>query len=76
MSKFLLSLTFSILYIIIVYQPAYAYIDPSTGSYLLQLLLAGLLGALFAVKMFLRNLKSYFSNLLNKGESLNNDKLS
>jgi hypothetical protein len=31
---------------------ASAYIDPSTGSYVLQLLLAGLLGALFALKVF------------------------
>jgi hypothetical protein len=36
---------------------AHAYIDPSTGSYLLQMLLAGLLAAAFAIRMFWRNLK-------------------
>ena len=32
-------------------QDAHAYIDPASGSYLLQFLLAGLLGGLFALKM-------------------------
>lgn len=40
--------------VVILWLPsrAAAYIDPSTGSYVLQLLLAGLLGALFALKVF------------------------
>ena len=33
-------------------QPLAAYIDPGSGSYLLQILVAGLLGASFAVKRF------------------------
>ncbi len=40
---------------------ALAYIDPGTGSYLFQMLMAGLLGSLFAVKMAWRNIKCYFS---------------
>lgn len=40
-------------------REAKPYIDPGTGSYLLQLLLAGVFGASFAVKMFWRNIKSY-----------------
>jgi hypothetical protein len=41
---------------LILFFPATArgYIDPGTGSYVLQLLLAGLLGALFALKVFWR----------------------
>ncbi len=42
---------------------AHAYIDPSTGSYLLQILLAGLLGALFTLKIFWRNFKGFFGRL-------------
>lgn len=48
-------------FLIISYDNAYAYIDPSTGSYILQMLLAGLLGALFVLKTYWRNLKSFFS---------------
>ena len=33
-------------------SPAHAYLDPATGSYVFQILMAGLLGALFALKMF------------------------
>ena len=39
----------------------FAYLDPGTGSYLLQLALAGLLGASYAVKHFWTRLKSLFS---------------
>ncbi|UCE25976.1 MAG: hypothetical protein JSU74_13285 [Candidatus Zixiibacteriota bacterium] len=43
---------------------AHAYIDPSTGSYMLQILLAGLLGALFTLKIFWRNLKGFLTRFL------------
>jgi hypothetical protein len=35
---------------------AQAYLDPGTGSYLVQILIGGLLGGLFAVGMFWRRL--------------------
>jgi hypothetical protein len=38
-----------------------AYLDPGTGSYLLQLLLAGLLGAIFIVRAFWGRIKSFFT---------------
>jgi hypothetical protein len=37
-----------------------AYLDPGSGSYLLQLILAGLLGAGFAVRMFWGRIKEFF----------------
>jgi len=46
---------------------AYAYIDLGTGSYILQLAIAFLLGALFKWKVILRNIKSFCKNLLSKG---------
>ena len=33
-------------------QPAHAYLDPGTGSYAVQVGIAGLVGALFSLKMF------------------------
>lgn len=41
----------------------HAYIDPGTGSYLLQMLIAGGLGALYAIKTYWAHIKSYFSRL-------------
>jgi hypothetical protein len=41
--------------------PAAAYIDPSAGSYLLQILAAGFFGAMFALRIFWDRIKSFFS---------------
>jgi hypothetical protein len=48
----------------------FAYLDPGTGSYLLQLALAGLLGASYAVKHFWARLKGLFSR---SGTAAQND---
>lgn len=52
---------------------AHAYLDPGTGSYFLQILLAALLGAAFAVKSFWRNIKSYIANLFSNRGSTEDD---
>jgi len=39
----------------------FAYIDPGVGSVLIQCLIAGVVGAAFAVKLFWRNIKAFFS---------------
>lgn len=38
-------------------KPAHAYIDPGTGSYVLQVVVASVLAALFVVKSTWRNIK-------------------
>ncbi len=43
---------------------ALGYLDPGSGSYLLQLLIAGALGTLFAVKMFWGRIKGFFAERL------------
>jgi hypothetical protein len=40
-----------------------AYLDPGTGSFLLQLLLATALGGLFMVKTFWKRIKNFFMRL-------------
>ena len=42
-------------------QKAYAYIDPGSGSYFLQLLIAGLLGALYSIKIFWNRIRSFLT---------------
>jgi len=49
-------------------QNAHAYIDPGTGSYILQLIIAGLVGALYAVKLFWARIKLFFTSLLSYGK--------
>ncbi|MHC4214827.1 MAG: hypothetical protein ACYSWP_15805 [Planctomycetota bacterium] len=43
-----------------------AYIDPGTGSLIIQVLLAALIGAGFAVKIFWTKIKSFFSKVFGK----------
>jgi hypothetical protein len=45
---------------------AHAYLDPGTGSYILQLALAALVGALFAVRLFWGRIKAFFKKLFSK----------
>lgn len=40
-----------------------AYLDPGTGSFLLQLLLATSLGGLFLIKTFWKRIKAFFIRL-------------
>jgi hypothetical protein len=42
---------------------AYAYLDPGTGSYFLQVLLAAILGALFTLRIFWIRIVSYVKNI-------------
>jgi Na+/proline symporter len=42
---------------------AYAYLDPGTGSYIVQLLIGGLLGGLFAVGLFWRRVIAWLRRL-------------
>lgn len=46
--------------------PLHAYIDPGTGSYVLQLLVAGILGSLYALKVYWRSLRHFFGSLFSK----------
>jgi glucan phosphoethanolaminetransferase (alkaline phosphatase superfamily) len=58
-----------ILAVILIFWPirkTHAYIDPGTGSYIIQVMIGGLLGAAFALKVYWKKVKAYFSNLLSK----------
>jgi hypothetical protein len=45
---------------------AHAYIDPATGSYILQIVIAGVLAGLFALKRYWARAKLFFSGLFYK----------
>jgi hypothetical protein len=42
---------------------AYAYLDPGTGSFMLQVIVGFLVGAIFAIKMFWANIRGFLSEL-------------
>ncbi len=43
--------------------PAYAYLDPGTGSMLLQLMLGGVAGVLVVGKLYLRRVTDFFRSI-------------
>jgi len=48
-------------------RDASAYLDPGTGSYIFQIIVAGILGALFTVKLYWNKIKTFVrSSLLGK----------
>ncbi|MBN2464758.1 hypothetical protein JXD38_03925 [candidate division WOR-3 bacterium] len=47
---------------------AQAYLDPGTGSYVLQLLLGTLLGGLFALGLFWRRVLAFIKRLFRRGK--------
>ncbi len=49
---------------------AYSYLDPGTGSYLIQILAAAIFGSLFAIKMFWGKIKEFF-NTKSSGKNKN-----
>lgn len=61
------------LFLLMLPQPADAYIEPGTGSYLLQIILAALVGGIFAIKRFYWNIKDFFARHLSKADKKNKD---
>lgn len=45
-------------------RPAYAYIDPGTGSYVIQVAIASVVGALFAAKMFGKKTIAFINKII------------
>lgn len=50
------ALALTVCLLLMTVRPAHAYLDPGTGSYAIQIGLAGLFGALFSLKSFWRRL--------------------
>jgi hypothetical protein len=52
---------------------AHAYFDPGTGSMVLQLLLASILGFIFTLKTYWGNFKAFVKNLFGKKSTNDNN---
>ena len=66
-----LSKTFKVLFLLsfliwLFPSEASAYMDPGSGSYIIQMIVAAAVGGAFAIKMFWLNVKLFFYNLFNK----------
>lgn len=68
MNKFRTSLTTSGVFLTIfllpsAFQDVHAYIDPGTGSLIIQVLIAGFFAGLFALKVYWRKVNAFFKNV-------------
>ena len=54
-------------------RPAHAYLDPGTGSYFVQILIAGLAGGGYLIVTFWSKIKGFFSSILKSGKKEKKD---
>lgn len=48
-------------------RQSYAYLDPGTGSFIIQMLIATLFGGLFMLKVYFKKVKDFFKRKFSKG---------
>ena len=60
------SLFLAVMLLLILTRDSFAYVDPGGGSFVFQLIVAGLIGAALAVKALWQNIKRLFSKLLSR----------
>ncbi len=61
---------FFVLIYLVFPRKAHAYLDPGTGSFMLQVIIGFLVGALFAIKMFWARIRGFFLDLFSgKGKN-------
>lgn len=58
----------------ILLKNAYAYLDPGTGSYFFQLIIAAILGGLFAIKLSWHRIKNFLLRNFSRKRQKDNGK--
>jgi hypothetical protein len=65
--KRLLTICFFLMFFRFVFPSfAYAYLDPGSGSYIFQLILAGIVGLAFLIKVYWNKVKAFFVGLFSR----------
>lgn len=50
-------------------KTTYAYVDSGTGSYVVQVVIATILGGMFAVKMYWKKMRSFVEKFFSKNDN-------
>ena len=64
----------SSLFILMLSRPAYAYIDPGSAGFIIQMLIGAVCGMLFGVKIFWQQIKFFFLHLFSRGKKSEDEK--
>ena len=62
-----------ILFVLLFTRSAWCYIDPGTGSYLFQILIAAAVAVGFALKMFWSKIVNFFRRIFNRRQDASGD---
>ena len=54
-------------------ERAFAYLDPGTGSFLIQIVIAAVVGSLFTIKMWWHNIKNFIANIFSSSSAKSTD---
>ena len=65
------SVSLSVFLLPLTSQNIHAYIDPGTGSLIIQILIASFVGGLFLIKVFWGKVKAFFNNLFSRARKGN-----
>ena len=65
-NKILNIIVLSFLFCLFCPQKVYAYLDPGSMSFIIQIILAIIAGGIFGAKLFWKNIKSFFKNVFSK----------
>lgn len=61
---------FTLIYILLIaVATCYAYIDPGTGSYVIQVIIALLAGFLFSIKLFWKKIFNFFKKIFKRPDT-------
>ncbi len=60
MMKFSRIIIYTLFVLLLTFNNAYAYLDPNSGSLVLQILLGGLAGVAVVVKLYFQKIKAFF----------------
>ena len=55
-----------VFYVVLFAPSAYAYLDAGTGSQVIQMIIAGSVGVLFALKLYFKKIKLFFASKFGK----------
>ena len=73
-SKICFEITIGLAVLVALHTPAYAYLDPGTGSIILQGIIGAVVGGLIALKLYWARLKNFFSVGRSRGPSDTKDR--
>ena len=64
----LCTILFSLILVMTFSRNAYAYLDPGTGSYMLQILVAAFAATFFAIKHYWMQIKAFINSIFKRNE--------